>query len=953
MVMTSKRSFLRAACAMSAVGAVALAVSARSQEEQVGLPHAPTSSPNVGGGDQSPPEFPPFETVIKGMEKVVSTADNAASFYTLYVNKKDGSLVAELPKEFENKLIMIAPTVAGGDQEAGVMGGTIYGHWKRIDKSLVLMEPNFIVRSTGDKESQTSIKQLYTDRVILDVPIAAMGPGGGPVIDLKNLFIAQAQRWFNPFFGGYGAALRGMNSRLVTLEKAKAFPQNIEVTYQVPDASGRLISLHYSVRDLPENASYKPREADSRVGYFNVYYRDLGKAGNDEPYTRYITRWQLEKADPKLKLSPPKQPIIWYIEHTTPVRYRRFVREGILAWNKAFEQCGIINAMEVYQQDEATGEHMDKDPEDCRYNFFRWNTSEQGYAIGPSRQDPRTGQTLDADVVWHAGLTNAVMDMLKELSGDLATLSFTPETMAWLDEHPEWDPRIRLAPPAHRDRLIISARARAAQGQAASTASAAACEHADHAPHACTSTGAFAALMAQRGAGCRIGDFLAMNMHLYSAALQAGFFGDPQPDASTLDGLPEEFLGGMIRYIAAHEVGHCLGLQHNFSASTIRSLKQMNSSDYDGNATVGSVMEYAGINVNAGDGDVQGPYATPTIGPYDIWAIQYGYGPEEECEKVLARVSEQDLIFHNDLAMSGPDPRVMVWDIGADPLEFCDSRMRIIHDLRGKIISDLVKDGQPWRKARERYVALLSNQLHAIYTASRWIGASYNNRDFKGDPGSRPFIENVPADRQRRALNFIIANALRDDAYGLTPELVKHLGLQFYYDDPGVADAMMDPAFEVHDLVAGVQATALTMVINPTTLRRLYDNEFRTNGSGEANPITLSEVMNTMTDAVWGGVKPAGGAKYTAAKPMLSSFQRNLQREHLERLIAFSVPRDAVSPARRTIATLSIHKLRQIDERIKAVTAAPAGVDDYSLAHLTDAHHRIEKALSAQYVVPR
>ena len=71
-------------------------------------------------------------------------------------------------------------------------------------------------------------------------------------------------------------------------------------------------------------------------------------------------------------MSPPKQPIVFYIEHTTPIRYRRFVRDGVLYWNKAFEKVGMVNAIEVYYQDAATGAHMEKDPEDVRYNFVRW-----------------------------------------------------------------------------------------------------------------------------------------------------------------------------------------------------------------------------------------------------------------------------------------------------------------------------------------------------------------------------------------------------------------------------------------------------------------------------------------------------------------------------------------------------------------------------------------------------
>jgi len=918
-------------------------------DQLVAMPGGPSGAGDAGGDKKD--EFPPFDSVVKELEKVVSTADGAPGFYTLYMKKKDGSLVAELPKDFEGKLLMIAPTVAGGDEQAGVMGGTIYGYWKRFDKNLVLMEPNFIVRSTGDTESQTSVKQLYTDRVILDTPIVAMGPGGGPVIDLKSLFVGQANRWFMPAFGGYGAAVYGLNPRLLTLEKAKSFPQNVEVTYRMPDARGQLVDLHYSVRNLPENPSYKPRVADTRVGYFNIYYNEMGKPESDEPYVRYITRWQLEKADPKLKISPPKQPIVWYIESTTPVRYRRWVREGILSWNKAFEACGFFNAMEVYQQDAGTGEHMDKDPEDCRYNFFRWNTSNQGYAIGPSREDPRTGQTLDADVVWHAGLTKAIMGMYKELSGQIATVSFTPETFAWLNENPQWDPRVRLAPAAQREEITKRLKAEFAMQNSVAYNGHDAGDHANHDDHSnCRIDGIANSRVHRKDSACHIGEYMAMNIGLYAAALQGGVSPAPATGGDTLDGLPEEFLGAMIRYVSAHEVGHCLGLQHNFSASTIRSLKDVNTAEYAG-PTIGSVMEYAAVNINSFDGQPQGAFATPTIGPYDMWAIQFGYGAEEDRAKILARVGEPELIYHTNIDMIGPDPRVMTWDIGADAFEFGESRMKLVRDLRGKITTDLVKDGESWRKARERYYQLLDNQLSAVAAVSRWIGSSYVNRDFKGDPAKRPFIENVPADKQRQALAFVINNALKDDAFGLTPQLVQFMGIQLYPDGPGYAAAQSDPSFEVHDLVSGVQASALTMVINPTTLRRLYDNEFRTMGV-EPNPLTLAEVMNTITDAVWADLK-SPNEKFTASKPMASSFRRNLQREYVERLIDLSFTGDAASPAQRTIANLATLKLRQLSERIKPVIANPGNVDEYTMAHLTDAQARIGRALEAQYIYNR
>ena len=88
----------------------------------------------------------------------------------------------------------------------------------------------------------------------------------------------------------------------------------------------------------------QPRVADERVGYFTTAYTDLGKFKERETRVRHINRWFLEKADPSLEVSPPKNPIVFYIEHTTPIRYRRFVRDGVLCWNKAFEKVGLVNA---------------------------------------------------------------------------------------------------------------------------------------------------------------------------------------------------------------------------------------------------------------------------------------------------------------------------------------------------------------------------------------------------------------------------------------------------------------------------------------------------------------------------------------------------------------------------------------------------------------------------------
>ena len=209
-------------------------------------------------------------------------------------------------------------------------------------------------------------------------------------------------------------------SSLIKIKKAKVFPENIEVAFEVPMSNGLLKSLHYSISKIQGTPGYKPRKADQRIGYFTTSYDDYGKYEADDTAIRYVNRWNLEKRVSTLKLTEPKKQIVFYIEHTTPVRYRRWVRRGILNWNKAFEQIGIENAIAVHQQDKETGMHMDIDPEDVRYNFVRWLNNNVSTAIGPSRVNPLTGEILDADIVLTDGWIRVFEDQFSELMPKIA-----------------------------------------------------------------------------------------------------------------------------------------------------------------------------------------------------------------------------------------------------------------------------------------------------------------------------------------------------------------------------------------------------------------------------------------------------------------------------------------------------------------------------------------------------
>ena len=198
-------------------------------------------------------EFPPLEKVTEGYEKVVSTADGQASLYTLWVRRKDGQMLAELPRNFAMQKQFIAMTVASGELYAGLQAGDIYAYWKPYDRRLALIEPNVETRSKGDNESKSSVQRLFTDRVILDVPIVTFVPRGGPVIDLDELLVGNASKFFGP-----GVMIS--NPRLSTVKTAKAFPNNVEIGIEVPTRDGRLQTLHYSdQRDPRTHRLHPPR----------------------------------------------------------------------------------------------------------------------------------------------------------------------------------------------------------------------------------------------------------------------------------------------------------------------------------------------------------------------------------------------------------------------------------------------------------------------------------------------------------------------------------------------------------------------------------------------------------------------------------------------------------------------------------------------------------------------
>jgi len=901
------------------------------------------------------PDYPPADKVLEGYEKVITKA-NIKPMYTLWTRQKDGQMYAELPRGFGQKKYFIATTVASGEDYAGLQAGDVYVYWRQYDKRLALMTPNVSIRADGDREASSSVERLFTDKVIMEVPIVAMGPGGGPIIDMDSMLLTNpASSSIAPAGVNLGLAMRGIYS----IKTAKAFENNVEISFEVPSSDNNVLKvLHYSISDIPDNTGYQPRVADSRIGFFTTSYVDLAKYNDRETHIRYVNRWHLEKADPKLQLSPPKNPIVFYIEHTTPVRYRRWVRDGIVAWNAAFEKIGIANAIEVYYQDATTNAHMDKDPEDVQYNFVRWLNNDVGTAIGPSRVHPLTGQILDADIILTDGWIRHYQKQFAEALPKIAMEGYGPDTLAWLADHPEWDPRVRLAPPSMRRTVMDKIAAQASMPYAGYPLASAdprmmGDQEFDGLNRPSQTNGL---CLAAEGMSFDLA-LMKMTLELLNAqeAAPAAAEGEKKdekkeekPKEQMLDGMPESFVGPMIAHLVAHEVGHTLGLRHNFKASSVYTLAQINSEELKGKKQLaGSVMDYIGTNIRLDSGAIQGDYSMTGVGAYDTWAIEYGY-TFGDLKPILARVAEPELVYATDEDTGGPDPLARRYDFTRNPLEYAEEQTRLAAHHRARLLSEFIKDGDSWDRVRYGYEMILALQTRSTSMMANWIGGAHVNRDKKGDPNGRKPIEVVPAETQRKALAFVINNTFKDEAFGLSPELVTAMGLDKWYDDS--SSMMEESTWPIHDRIMGIQASALTSLMNPTTLKRVYDNEFRT--PSDQDSFTLPELLNTVTSGVWSELDAKAEGEYSPRKPLISSLRRNLQREHLERLIDLTLPGNAQGAAGRTISTLASEQLRQIVKKIEAAQAASADKHDaYTTAHLSQAKDRITKALDADYIL--
>ena len=435
--------------------------------------------------------------------------------------------------------------------------------------------------------------------------------------------------------------------------------------------------------------------------------------------------------------------------------------------------------------------------------------------------------------------------------------------------------------------------------------------------------------------------------------------------------VPREYIGQALKALVMHEVGHTLGLRHNFRGSAGITADQLSDRDHTAEHGFGvSVMDYNPPAI-ALDRRLQGYYYAPTIGSYDRWAITYGYADVSASDLRASMVTRSKGSWHSDgvwtpevelnglraiaaeasdpahryasdedagFGAYGVDPTVSRYDQTDDPLSWAQGRVGLIDELFDSLETRVVAPGQGYGRLRAAFTELLNDRWYALLVTTKYLGGAVTARDHLGDPNARPPVTTVPAEQQRAALAFIAESGFGENAYRFRPGLLALLGPDrwMHWGASPAAAGRVD--FPVHDWALTHQGSLVNQLLDPIVLARMRDAELRAT-AGQPT-VGIPELFTTLTDAIWAEVTPKSARN-------INSVRRDLQRLYLNALIRMVVspapgtPEDARTLARVTLADLGA-RVDRIPQNQRAA------LDAYTQAHLTDSRERIAQALDGR-----
>lgn len=825
--------------------------------------------------------------------KLTKDAEYIEGFFDLY--RTDEALYMALTKDQLDNDFLMNIEIAEGIGASFIYGGLMLNRKalllsleKREGKIFLVQKPYQYVAEQGSPEAE-AVDLTYGNSILETAKLEATSEDSVMLINVYDWFVSDLSGISRSVEGAVserpgqpGRASFDKSRSYLKLTQSFPMNTNIEASLTFRNggnsaprtvADGRFIpvSIFYSMAALPEDPM-EPRIADDRAGYFLTVHKDF--TTEDETFfKRYANKWRLEcDGTPGSDgLCDPVKPITYYIDHTVPVEYREAMMEGVEAWSEAFEAAGFRDAVQAEMLPEGA------EAGDIRYPTLRWNVSDQaGYgAIGPSVVDPRTGEILDADILFEANMIIGTKDSYRELveprtaidqifnvsEEELAHLSLGGESAAF---YMDLNMQMQLAK----------------------------------------------------------GIFMARNQMAP---------GSPVPDS---------FVDEFFRWVTMHEVGHTLGLRHNFRSSVDTPLDKLYDKEWgEERGVFSSAMEYPTVNISPEGMEDDGYYYNPGVGTYDKWVVSVGYTPDAEKAKKLARQAAQPGHAYGtdgDARGSGAvDPHVNVFDLGADPLAWGKNRADLIKGLIPELPEVALADNMPYYEATDLFNTYFFQYTRALAPAVKYIGGQYQYRDHVGDPDGRmPFVA-IEKEEQEEALSMIVDYAFDEDAFELPQEVYQKFGANRWdhWGNSTTYGGRID--YPLHEYLIGIQSSLLSQLLDETRLARIRDTEVK---FGAENTVTIPELMGTLTNSIWSEI-------WTAPGTNISSNRRDLQRAYLDEMI--EIVTDAPSGMPADARSVARAQLTDVNNRITRRLTPPYSFDAYTEAHLREVKARVEKALDA------
>jgi hypothetical protein len=370
----------------------------------------------------------------------------------------------------------------------------------------------------------------------------------------------------------------------------------------------------------------------------------------------------------------------------------------------------------------------------------------------------------------------------------------------------------------------------------------------------------------------------------------------------------DNLMGELIRSVCAHEVGHSLGLTHNFGSSSSVPVEKLRDKKWvEEHGHTPSIMDYSRFNYVAQPEDSVGEKGLILrIGDYDIWAIQYGYRliPDIRSEEneipflngwIMEKSREKKFWFGSEFASE--DPRVQTEDLGDNAMLASEYGIKNLQRIVPNLVQWTYEPNEGYRNLRRVYSGVLSQFNYYLSHVSAHIGGVYETTKTAEQVG--PVFSVVPAAKQKEAIDFLSRNIFQTPNWLLDTAVLSRTG--------------QSP----EQIITDAQRMVLSSLLSNNTLNRLSEGE----AMYGTKAYRLVNYMDDIDQVMWTELSNFSS---------ISIYRRNLQRHYIERLMELAFPKSGWDT--RDVGPITKNKL--IDIRLRIEKSLPKIKDAMTVYHL-------------------